>query len=261
MRRREFIKIFGAGLAGTALTRRVFAQYPYQEPRTPKSDFYFAQLVYGKGLGWNPRPTVARSLANILNKRTSVPVSPERVEIKLSGNELFNYPFLYWSGESEFDPFSDSEISNLRTWIEAGGFLLADDALGMPDSGFDHSLRRELGRLFPGQELKQLPQTHTIFQSFYLLDSVTGRKASVPYVSGIDKDDLTVLIYSQNDMAGAIEQSGSAYRYQPEPGGERQRENTIRLWVNIVVYSLTANYKKDLLHTPFISERRKRRPK
>jgi hypothetical protein len=259
MRRRNFIKIFGAGLFGSALSSEALAQY--QEPRTAKFDFFFAQLVYGKGLGWNPRPTVARALAGILNKRTSVPASPERVEIKLSGNQLFNHPFLYWSGEGEFDPLPDQEITKLRTWFEAGGFLLADDALGMPDSGFDRSFRRELKRVFPGQELKQLPQSHTIFQSFYLLDRVSGRKASVPYVSGINKDDLTVLIYSQNDMAGAIEQAGADYRYQPEPGGAGQRENAIRLWVNIVIYSLTANYKKDLLHTPFISERRKRRPK
>jgi hypothetical protein len=259
MRRREFIKVIGTGVAGSMFTSGALAQYG--ESRPQKYDFQFAQIVYGKGLGWNPRPTVARALAGVLNKRTSIPASPDRVEVKLSGNELLGYPFLYWSGESEFEPFSDQEITNLRTWIEAGGFLLVDDALGLPDSGFDRSFRRELQRIFPGQQLKQLPQGHTVFQSFYLLDQVTGRKASVPYLLGVDKDDLTVLIYSQNDMAGAIEQGGSGYRYQAEPGGENQRENAVRLWVNICVYSLTANYKKDLLHTPFISERRKRRPK
>jgi len=260
MKRRDFLKICGSAAGGLLIGPRVFAQYR----KTPdlKYDFYFSQIVYGKGLAWNPRPSVARSLASILNTRTSIPASPERVEINLSASALFGYPFLYISGESEFDPFPEQDIIRLRTWFEAGGFLLADDAMGMPDSGFDKSFRRELKRIFPGDDLKPIPATHTIYQSYYLLDQVPGRKALVPYVWGIDKGDLTVVIYSQNDLAGAIEQGpGSSFRYSPEPGGERQRESAIRLWVNIILYALTANYKKDLIHTPFISERRKRRPK
>jgi len=260
MNRRELFKIFGAGFAGAALAPRAFAQF--YENKLTKIDFYFAQLVYGAGLGWNPRPGVARALAALLNRRTSVPASPERVELKPSSPELSRYPFLYWSGENEFDPLPDADIMRLRSWFETGGFMLIDDALGMPDSGFDRSIRRELQRIFPGDTLKQLPQTHTIFQSFYLLDSVAGRKASVPYLSGINKGDLTVAVYSQDDLAGAIEQgSANSYRYQPEPGGDRQREMASRLWVNLVLYALSANYKKDLIHTPFISERRKHRPK
>jgi len=262
MNRRDFMKSFGAGLGGLALGRRALGQTPFPGRGPEKYDFFFAQLVYGQGLAWNPRPSVARSLAQILNHRTSIPASPERVELKPSSPELPLYPFLYWSGESEFDPLPESDITLLRAWFEAGGFLFADDALGMEDSGFDRCFRRELKRIFPDHELKQIPGDHTIFQSYYLLDGVSGRKASAAYFSGIDRGELTVVIYSQNDMAGAIEQgAGSAFRYSVEPGGERQRERATRLWVNIVLYALTANYKKDTIHTGFISERRKRRPR
>jgi len=259
MRRRDFLKFSTAGLGGLLAGSKALAQFGERRPLN--YDFFFAQLVVGKGLEWNPRPSVARSLAALLNKRTSIPASPERVEVRLAGSDLSAWPFLYLSGESGFEPFSELEIQRLRSWFEAGGFMLVDDALGLPDSGFDQSFRRELKRLFPGDELRPIPQTHTIFQSYYLLDKVAGRKASVPYLSGIDRSDLTVLLYSQNDLAGAIEQAGAGYRYSPEPGGESQREIAIRLWVNIILYALTANYKKDLIHTPFISERRKRRPR
>ena len=261
MRRRDFFKFSAAGLGGM-LAGRGLAQFGYEDRKPLKYDFFFGQLVYGKGLQWNPRPSVARSLAAILNRRTSIPASPERAEVKLIGSDLSLYPFLYWSGESEFEPLADQEIMKLRSWFEAGGFLLVDDAMGMPESGFDRSFRRDLKRIFPGEGLKEIPKDHTIFQSYYLLDQVVGRKASVPYLSGIDQGDLTVVVYSQNDLAGAIEQgTGSTYRYSVEPGGDRQRENCIRLWVNLALYATTANYKKDLIHTPFISERRKHRPR
>jgi len=256
MKRRDFFKVSGAGLLGGFLSQLAKAQVKL------KPDFYFAQLVYGKGLNWNPRPTVARSLANILNQRTSLPTSPERVEVNLKGEMIFSYPFLYLSGEEEFEPFSEEEIYLVRRWFSAGGFMLVDDALGEMESGFDRSFRRELARIFPGEKLKPLPNDHTIFQSYYLLDQVAGRKLSVPYLSGIDRDDLTILVYSQNDLAGAIEQNpGGGFRYPVEPGAEAQREKAIRLWVNIIYYALCANYKKDAIHIPFISERRKRRPR
>jgi len=261
MRRRAFFKICAGVLGGLGLSRKAWPQYP-SKPGPVKYDFFFGQMVYGQGLAWNPRPGVARSLARILNARTSVPVSPERLEIKLSSSELFSCPFLYLSGENEFEPFSDDEIQRLRRWFDAGGLLLADDALAELDSGFDRSFRRELLRIFPGEKLKPIPSDHTLFQAYYLLDKAVGRKATVPNLWGIDRGDLTVLIYSQNDLAGAIEQDASqGFRYPVIPGGESQREMAIRLWVNLIYYALCANYKKDAVHSSFISERRKRRPR
>lgn len=262
MRRREFVRILGAGSAGLFLSPRVRAQFFPAQPQPIKYDFIFAQITYGKALEWNPRPGVARALAKILNQRTSIAMSPERKEIKLSSSELFQYPFLYLSGENEFEPFPEDQIQRLRRWFDAGGFLLVDDALGELDSGFDKSFRRELLRIFPGEKLNALPSDHTVFQSYYLLDKVVGRKATVPNLWGINRGDLTPLIYSQNDLAGAIEQgAGQGFRYPVIPGGETQRELAIRLWVNLIFYALCANYKKDAIHASFISERRRRRPK
>ncbi len=39
------------------------------------------------------------------------------------------------------------------------------------------------------------------------------------------------------------------------PGGEAQRAAAFKMGVNIIVYSLTADYKKDLVHHPFIKKR------
>jgi len=39
------------------------------------------------------------------------------------------------------------------------------------------------------------------------------------------------------------------------PGGELQREMALRFGVNLVMYTLTGNYKADQVHVPAILER------
>jgi hypothetical protein len=39
------------------------------------------------------------------------------------------------------------------------------------------------------------------------------------------------------------------------PGGETQREGSLRQWVNIVVFSVTGTYKTDAVHQPFIERK------
>ena len=43
--------------------------------------------------------------------------------------------------------------------------------------------------------------------------------------------------------------------YPVTPGGERQREMAYRFGVNLVMYSMTGNYKSDQVHVPAILER------
>ena len=59
-----------------------------------------------------------------------------------------------------------------------------------------------------------------------------------------------------NDWAAAwaIDEDG---RYQAAtlPGNERQRELAYRFGINLVMYTLTGNYKADQVHVPAILER------
>ena len=43
--------------------------------------------------------------------------------------------------------------------------------------------------------------------------------------------------------------------YPLDPGGPRQREMALRAGVNIVMYTLTGNYKADQVHVPELLER------
>ena len=259
--RRDFLKLLlasGLTAPGAVRAQRRPTGSLLLIPERPT--FFFAQAIYGQGLQWNPNPTSVRSFLQVLLQRTSVAASPDRVDLTLANERLFYYPFLYLSGAREFPPWPEAEVERLRAFLEFGGFLLVDDALGESGSGFDLSFQREFSRLFPGETLQKLPETHTIYQTYYLVDRVVGRKAGRPYLSGLDREGRTVLVYSQNDLAGAWAKDAMGKFLNPvQPGGERQREMAFRLGINLVLYALTVDYKKDLIHVPFIEERRRRK--
>ena len=58
--------------------------------------------------------------------------------------------------------FSDDEVKRLRTYLERGGFLYADD-----DFGMDEAFRREMKKVFPDQDMKELPFDHPIYHCHY----------------------------------------------------------------------------------------------
>jgi hypothetical protein len=220
------------------------------------SQFHFAQIIYNGN--WDPRPRAYKRLLSSLELRTSVKVSYEKKTLKLDDPDLFHYPFLYLAGDSAFEPFNPEERRKLRKFLKLGGTVIIDDVSGFENSPFDSQIREELVNIIPEIPLTPLSQDHVAFKSFYLLNSVSGRKVIQPYLEGITfkDEDRTSVFYSRNDLGGAwSEDEFGKWEFETVPGGEAQRERAIRLGINIILYALTGNYKKDQVHTPFIKRR------
>jgi hypothetical protein len=207
-----------------------------------------------------PRPTAALRLAWEVRQRTSVETRLPPTSVKLSDPKLFETGLVYWSGDSAFPPLSDAEVTGLRRFVEFGGFVMIDDAT--PDrTGFDESIRRELARAFGENDLKNLPTTHTLYRSFYLLQRPFGRIAGSETLEMIERGGRAAVIYSRHDLGGAWDRDNLGnYYHQVEPGGESQRELAVRLGVNLVLYALCLDYKDDQVHSPFIMRRRAGQP-
>jgi hypothetical protein len=222
-----------------------------------KSKFKLTQVLYAGG-NPQPRPTGLRRLAWEVEKRTSVDVDLEPNLIRLSDRNLFHYPFLYLGGDKAFEPPPQADLQRLRRHLVFGGLLLIDSADARPGGGFDKSVRTLVSALFPKKPLKKIDKKHTVFKSFYLLERSVGRVASVPYLEGVEQDGRMLLLYCQNDLAGAWSRDNfGQWEFGVYPGGDRQRELAIRWGINVVMYALCIDYKADQVHIPFILKRRR----
>jgi hypothetical protein len=110
-------------------------------------------------------------------------------------------------------------------------------------------------------------------KTFFLLRDFPGRFTSgqlwVEALANADHDDeqetkrpahggdgVSSIIITSNDLAGAWATRPDGAPMLPlVPGEPRQREFAFRAGVNIVMYTLTGNYKADLVHMPALLER------
>ncbi len=216
------------------------------------------QIKY-RGGSHQPRPHAVESLLAQIAKRTSIEVKRTPLSQSPADPKLYRYPFIYMGGNKAFKLLSKKDLNALRNHLTYGGFLLIDDNSPKPNSRFDASVRRMIRRLFPHPPLQRLPRDHSIFRSFYLINQVVGRVVHKPYLEGITTKGRTVLVYSVNDLGGAWSKSKLGHwDYDMIGGGKRQRKLSLGLGVNIVLYALTLDYKKDMVHLPIILERLRR---
>jgi hypothetical protein len=207
---------------------------------------------------WDVRSSGLRRLAWELQRRTSVESILEARAFPLESPRLFDLPFLYLSSDRELPPLSLTQVENLRRYLTFGGFLFADANDGSDGSGFDASFRREMARVLPQNVPRPLPATHVVFKSFFLLDTAPGRLLNVAQLQTWSVGKRAAVIYSQNDVMGALarDESGN-FEFEVSPGGERQREYATRLAINIAMYSLCLDYKDDGVHLLEIMKRRR----
>ena len=248
--RRNFLSILGLGLAhGFACS------FPKLSGAASFPQFFFSQVRY-RGGEWDPNPQFVEAIVEELELRTSIDGLKERRILTLSDPDLFFSPLLYMAGKYAFEPFTPQEREMLRRYIIFGGFLFVEDTMGAKGFGFDQTFRKEMKEILPNHELKKLPTDHPVFQTFYLIGNIGGRQKVNPYFEGITIDNWTPVIYSQNDLSGAwARDKFGKWVNDCVPGGESQRFSAFKLGINIIIYSLASDYKKDLVHHPFIKRR------
>jgi len=208
-----------------------------------------------------PLPTARRRLAWEVHRRTSVETAPTPRRVQPSDPAFFDSPLLYLAGEQAFEPLPEADVAALRRFLSLGGMLIIDDSSGGESDDFDGSVRRMLSRVLPEEPLAELPSTHSIYHSFYLLRRPVGRVRGPDALEAVLRDGRAVVVYSRHDLGGAWARDNLGnWRRTVTPGGEDQRELAVRLGVNLVLYALCLDYKDDQAHAPFLMRRRGRGP-
>jgi hypothetical protein len=195
------------------------------------------------------RPAAWTRLLFELINSTSVEANPISVELAPEDPSLFAHPFCALIGDSALPALGDDAVEQLRRFVSYGGFLLFDDASGSRDSAFGRSVRELCRRLFPTRPMAPLPGDHSLYRAFFLLDRPVGRVAVSDVMEGVTLGPVTPVMYCPNDLSGALDRGDNGRDHYPVvPGGETQRREAVKLGINLVMYSLTSNYKHDQAH-------------
>jgi hypothetical protein len=194
-------------------------------------------------------PNAWKRLLFEMIQTTSVDCRTEVARVKPDDPALFEHPFAVLSGDGAFADPSDAAVELLGRYLSYGGMLICDDATGAEDSPFDASVRALLGRLFPTRPLTPLPSDHSVFRSFFLIQRPVGRVDRFLWLEGVTVGSATPVILMRNDLSGALDRGDDGRpRYPCVPGGEDQRREAIKLGINLMMYALTADYKRDIAH-------------
>ena len=125
--------------------------------------FTIARLQYGGGGDWYSDPSSLPNLLRFLKQHTRINAAEEEAQVQIADEELFSYSYIYMTGHGNI-AFSAEEVARLRHYLEAGGFLHADDNYGM-----DESFRREMRKVFPSAKWVELPADHPLFSCHFKL--------------------------------------------------------------------------------------------
>jgi hypothetical protein len=125
------------------------------------ASYQIAVLKYKGGGDWYANPTALPNLVEFCNKNIGTNISKTIETVDVGSADLFNYPFVHMTGHGNV-VFTNDDIENLRNYLLGGGFLHIDDNYGM-----DKFIRTELKKVFPANELVELPKNHPIFNQTY----------------------------------------------------------------------------------------------
>ena len=215
-------------------------------------------------------------LSRFLADRTALePGNPIGVDI--ATDELSYFPLIYWPIDPSVQPPSNRTMARIDAFMRDGGTVLFDTrdeasayggSTGFAVSPSTAMLRRILNGLdIP--PLEPVPSDHVLTKTFFLLQEFPGRWAGGPlWVEAqpdIDQiadrpvntgDGVSPIVVTSNDFAAAWAiDNANRYMFPTYPPDQRQRELAFRTGVNIVMYTLTGNYKADQVHVPALLER------
>jgi len=217
-------------------------------------------------------------LTLFLAQRTALEAG-DPVGVDPAHDELAFFPLIYWPVVPGAPKPPQDALNRIDAYMKQGGTVVFDtrDAVEAPpgDNGAAQtpgmqSLRDILSSL-DVPELEPVPREHVLTKTFYLLRDFPGRFTSgQTWVETLPREDedesasrparggdgVSPIIITSNDLAGAWAIRPDGQPMLPlVPGEPKQREFAFRAGVNIVMYTLTGNYKADQVHAPALIER------
>lgn len=188
-----------------------------------------ALLKYNGGGDWYANPTALPNLIKFCNAKINTKIKTKSVTISPGSPDIFSYPFIHMTGHGNV-VFSNQEAENLQNYLASGGFLHIDDNYGM-----DKYVRKEIKKIFPNNNLVEIPSTHAIFQKPFLfasgLPKIHEHDGGRPQAYGIFIEGKLALLYTfECDLGDGWEDSD----VHNDP--KEVREKALKMGANIINY-------------------------
>ena len=216
-------------------------------------------------------------LTLFLAQRTALEAG-EPIGIDIGRDELAFFPLIYWPIAPDAAKPSAAALARIDAYMKQGGTVLFDtrDAIVAPPGpggearGPGMVALRQILAALDIPELEPVPRDHVVTKTFFLLRDFPGRFSSgqlwIEAMQAENEDEtrrparagdgVSSILITSNDLAGAWATRTDGQPMLPlVPGDPRQREFAFRAGVNIVMYTLTGNYKADQVHIPALLER------
>ncbi|MEK9723158.1 MAG: DUF4159 domain-containing protein, partial [Rhodospirillaceae bacterium] len=192
----------------------------------------------------------------ILWRRTAAELGPPQ-GVNPAVDDLSLFPLLYWPVTPGYT-LPTGAAARVVAYLRSGGTILFDTRDQTTDTS--SSTLAQLSRELEIPPLVPVSKDHVLTRSFYLLQEFPGRWTGgalwVEKAGERINDGVSPVIAGSHDWAGAWAVDDQQRPLFPVvPGGERQREMAYRFGVNLVMYTLTGNYKADQVHMPAIIQR------
>ncbi len=191
-----------------------------------------ALLKYSGGGDWYANPTSLPNLIAFCNANINTRIKSKPSTVEPSNPDLLSYPFVHMTGHGNV-VFSDADVTNLRNYLTAGGFLHIDDNYGM-----DQFIRKEIKKIFPNNSLVEIPANHPIFQKPFPFPSglpkIHEHDGTRPQAFGIFIDNKLVLLYTYECDLGDGWEDAEVHN---DPANVRDK--ALKMGANIINYIFT----------------------
>ncbi|MCD2258775.1 DUF4159 domain-containing protein [Psychroserpens luteolus] len=189
-----------------------------------------AIVKYKGGGDWYSNPTALPNLIEFCNDNIKTQMNEKPQVVEVGSVDIFQFPLLHMTGHGNIF-FTDEDAENLNKYLVSGGFLHIDDNYGM-----EPYIKKELKKVFPNQELIELPKDHEIFNIVYKfpegLPKIHEHDGKRPQALGLfHKSRLVLLFTFESDLGDGWE--------DPEVHNDPEdvREKALKMGANIVKYA------------------------
>ncbi|MBA3848072.1 MAG: DUF4159 domain-containing protein [Planctomycetes bacterium] len=199
---------------------------------------------------WDTDPTSLPAMVEQFKRLTGMDAQAmqPRQPLTMDAAELTDWPFVFMTAHNAFT-LSEADIVSLRTWLDRGGFLHADDCLyGFP---FGSAFHGEMRKVFPEQELRPIPVeqpelANLMRQKYAMSDNEVGlpKPLGTNPFEYMDVGGRMAVLYTPPDIGCFWEISTPPTPSNPLGGAMHSmtlegRWAAYRMGVNIIFYAMT----------------------